>query len=63
MIVNITGLGITVFKTAVEQFVYWSWFSNSLYHGAMGTMHGHSPTQIYDRIADGFGNALDVRSY
>ena len=29
----------------------------------MGAMQGHSPTQIYDRIADGFGDALDVRSY
>jgi len=49
---GVTGLGITAFKTVVEQFVYWSWFSNSLYHGAMGAMQGHSPTQIYDRIAD-----------
>jgi hypothetical protein len=34
------------------QFVYWSWFSNSLYHGAMGAMQGMNLDQIYDRIAD-----------
>jgi protein Mpv17 len=36
----------------VLQFVYWSWISNSLYHGAMGAMQGKSFQQIYDRIAD-----------
>lgn len=46
------GLSVTVFKTIMEQFVYWSWFSNSLYHGAMGAMQGMNPTQIYDRIAN-----------
>lgn len=49
---GITGLGIPVFKAFVEQFVYWSWFSNTLYHGTMGAMQGMTPTQIYDRIAD-----------
>jgi len=46
------GLSIPVFKTVMEQFVYWSWVSNSLYHGAMGAMQGMNLTQIYDRIAD-----------
>ena len=46
------GLSITVFKTIMEQFVYWSWFSNSLYHGAMGAMQGMNVDQVYDRIAD-----------
>jgi protein Mpv17 len=46
------GLNVTVFKTIMEQFVYWSWFSNSLYHGAMGAMQGMSLDQIYTRIAD-----------
>lgn len=36
----------------IRQFVYWSWFSNSLYHGAMGLMNGMNMKQIYDRIAD-----------
>ncbi|KAL3816162.1 hypothetical protein ACHAXA_001649, partial [Cyclostephanos tholiformis] len=49
---GLQGLTITVFKTVMEQFVYWSWFSNSLYHGAMGLMNGMNMTQIYDRIAD-----------
>jgi hypothetical protein len=26
----------------MEQFVYWSWFSNALYHAAMGAMQGWS---------------------
>ena len=32
--------------------MYWSWISNSLYHGAMGAMQGMTANQIYDRIAD-----------
>lgn len=46
------GLSVPVFKTVMEQFVYWSWISNSLYHGAMGAMQGKSFQQIYDRIED-----------
>lgn len=49
---GVTGLRIPFFKAFLEQFVYWSWFSNSLYHGAMGAMQGLGPQQIYDRIAD-----------
>eukprot|EP00978_Attheya_sp_CCMP212_P036501 scaffold166094_cov46-Attheya_sp.AAC.3 len=49
---NVTGLGIPLFKTVMEQFVYWSWFSNSLYHGAMGAMQGQSVDQVYHRISD-----------
>lgn len=47
-----TGLAIPVFKTIMEQFVYWSWVSNSLYHGAMGAMQGQNLEQIYNRIKD-----------
>jgi len=47
-----TGLGIPVFKAFMEQFVYWSWFSNSLYHGAMGAMQGKSSREVYDYISD-----------
>jgi len=50
--VGATGLAIPVFKTFMEQFVYWSWISNSMYHGAMGAMQGMNPQQIYDRIKD-----------
>lgn len=46
------GLSVPVFKTIMEQFVYWSWFSNSLYHGAMGALQGWTWEQCYDRIAD-----------
>jgi protein Mpv17 len=47
-----SGLNIPIFKTIMEQFVYWSWISNSLYHGAMGAMQGQGPTEISTRIAD-----------
>eukprot|EP00571_Detonula_confervacea_P004825 CAMPEP_0172317642 /NCGR_PEP_ID=MMETSP1058-20130122/32286_1 /TAXON_ID=83371 /ORGANISM="Detonula confervacea, Strain CCMP 353" /LENGTH=298 /DNA_ID=CAMNT_0013032255 /DNA_START=34 /DNA_END=930 /DNA_ORIENTATION=+ len=46
------GLSIPVFKTIMEQFIYWSWISNTLYHGAMGAMQGMNLTQMYDRVAD-----------
>ncbi len=46
------GLSIPVFKTVMEQFIYWSWFSNSLYHGAMGAMQGKNMDEIYNRIKD-----------
>lgn len=49
---GITGLRIPIFKAFMEQFVYWSWFSNSLYHGAMGLMQGYSVADCYQRIAD-----------
>jgi protein Mpv17 len=49
---GITGLKIPIFKAFMEQFVYWSWFSNSLYHGAMGLMQGYSVAECYQRIAD-----------
>lgn len=46
------GLSIPVFKTVMEQFVYWSWFSNSLYLGAMGALQGLGVDDIYNRIKD-----------
>lgn len=48
------GLQIPIFKAFMEQFVYWSWISNSMYHGAMGIMQGSTttPQQVYDRISD-----------
>lgn len=45
------GNSIPVFKTVMEQFVYWSWFSNSLYHGAMGAMQGMNFDEIQTRIS------------
>ena len=34
----------------MEQFVYWSWISNSMYHAAMGYMQGQDTTQVIDKI-------------
>lgn len=47
-----TGVTMTVFKTFMEQFVYWSWISNALYHGSMGALQGQNVDQVYHRIAD-----------
>ena len=47
-----SGLSIPVFKTVMEQFVYWSWISNSMYHGAMELMQGHSVPQAVTKIED-----------
>jgi len=49
---NVSGLGIPVFKAFMEQFVYWSWLSNAMYHGAMGAMQGQSSNQIEQHLRD-----------
>ena len=49
---GLTGLSIPVFKTIMEQFVYWSWISNTMYHAFMGAMQGQNLDQIYQRVAD-----------
>lgn len=46
------ALYVPIFKAFMEQFVYWSWFSNSLYHGTMGALQGMSSRDIYQRICD-----------
>jgi protein Mpv17 len=47
-----TGYSISVFKTIMEQFVYWSWFSNALYHYAMGALQGQDMDTCYHRVVD-----------
>jgi protein Mpv17 len=47
-----TGYSIPIFKAFMEQFVYWSWISNSIYFAAMGAMQGMDLSQIYQRIYD-----------
>lgn len=47
-----TGYYIPIFKAFMEQFVYWSWISNSIYFAAMGAMQGMNLSQIYQRIYD-----------
>jgi len=59
--VGCTGYTIPVFKAVMEQFVYWSWISNSMYHAAMGAMQGMNGQQIYDRIADVLWDTQKVR--
>lgn len=49
---GIQGLYIPVFKAFMEQFVYWSWLSNTLYHGTIGALQGMNMQQVYDRLVD-----------
>ena len=41
-----------VVKVVVEQFVYWGYFSNALYHFAMATFEGAPPSAAVDRVRD-----------
>ena len=53
MCLGVTGaLKIPIFKAVMEQFVYWSWISNGLYHGAMGAMQGKGSNEIYQKLKD-----------
>lgn len=47
-----SGLYIPVFKTVMEQFVYWSWISNSMYHAFMGYTQGMRTPEVIQRIED-----------
>ena len=55
------GLQITVFKTVMEQFVYWSWLSNGLYHGAMGAMQGKTLEESFKYIKSVIWETQKVR--
>lgn len=59
--VGVTGLGIPVFKTIMEQFVYWGWISNGMYLGAMGAMQGHSPEKIYNKIHESIWGLMQAQ--
>ena len=39
-------------KMFIEQFVYWSYFTNAYYHAVLGALQGMNVTQVYDRVAD-----------
>ena len=45
-----TSFAFILVQTIMEQFVYWSWISNSMYHAAMGYMQGQNTTQVIDKI-------------
>mmetsp|Transcript_2971 Transcript_2971/g.4267 ORF Transcript_2971/g.4267 Transcript_2971/m.4267 type:complete len:267 (-) Transcript_2971:198-998(-) len=50
---GVTGaFQVPIFKAVMEQFVYWSWVSNALYHGAMGAMQGMGSDEIYQKLKD-----------
>lgn len=59
--VGVTGLGIPIFKTFMEQFVYWGWVSNAMYLSAMGAMQGHSSTDIYNKIHDNLWDLMKAQ--
>lgn len=41
-----------VVKLVMEQFVYWGYFSNALYHFAMAKMEGNTTTASVDRVKE-----------
>ena len=43
---------VPLVKLVMEQFVYWGYFSNALYHFAMATMEGESTGAACDRVRD-----------
>ena len=47
-----TDLHLIWLPTTIPQFVYWSWISNTLYHGTMSGMQGKTLQQMYDRVSD-----------
>mmetsp|Transcript_8364 Transcript_8364/g.27398 ORF Transcript_8364/g.27398 Transcript_8364/m.27398 type:complete len:236 (+) Transcript_8364:38-745(+) len=41
-----------IVKLVMEQFVYWGWLSNALYHFSMATMEGYGVTDSVQRVND-----------
>ena len=48
-------------KMVIEQFVYWSYFSNAYYHCVLGALQGFSPRQCYDRVVDTLWDTLKAQ--
>uniref|UniRef100_A0A7S4FC16 Peroxisomal membrane protein MPV17 n=1 Tax=Chrysotila carterae TaxID=13221 RepID=A0A7S4FC16_CHRCT len=48
-------------KMFIEQFVYWSYFSNAYYHTVLGALQGFSPQQCYDRVASTLWDTLKAQ--
>lgn len=55
---GMTGARATVVKVVVEQFVFWSYFSNAYYHVMMGALQGHGVAACIHGLADNFVSTL-----
>ena len=49
---KVTPSSQPVVKLVMEQFVYWGYLSNSLYHFSMSTLEGNSLSAGYDRVCE-----------
>jgi len=48
-------------KAFIEQFVYWSYFTNSYYHFVLGALQGYSSAECYQRVADTLWDTLKAQ--
>lgn len=55
---GLKGAMASVFKTVLEQFVYWSYFSNAYYHVVMGALQGFSPLECLHALAAKFWSTM-----
>jgi len=48
-------------KMFIEQFVYWSYFSNAYYHAVLGALQGMSVAQVSDRVTSTLWDTLKAQ--
>lgn len=48
-------------KMFIEQFVYWSYFSNAYYHTVLGALQGFTPQQCYERVVGTLWDTLKAQ--
>jgi len=48
-------------KMFIEQFVYWSYFSNAYYHTVLGALQGYTMQQCFNRVRDTLWETLKAQ--
>jgi hypothetical protein len=48
-------------KMFIEQFVYWSYFTNAYYHAVLGALQGMSVSQVYHRVESTLWDTLKAQ--
>lgn len=48
-------------KMFIEQFVYWSYFSNAYYHAVLGALQGMSVAQVHHRVRSTLWDTLKAQ--
>jgi len=48
-------------KMFIEQFVYWSYFSNAYYHAVLGALQGMNVRQVCDRVSSTLWDTLKAQ--